>query len=109
METKLLNQQKFTHFPGEMRSHHCGQLRQDHIGQKVQLSGWVNKSRDLGGLYFIDIRDKYGVTQLNFENFTGDLGLVKDAGIESLFKLKELCESGLLQHKMTICQQVESR
>ncbi len=73
---------------GLMRSHNLGELRASHIGSKVTLCGWVNKNRDLGGLTFIDLRDKFGVTQLNFTNFKGDLDLLKKCHLESVIMIK---------------------
>lgn len=48
------------------RTHTCGELNLNDLGKEVILAGWVQKSRDLGGMTFIDIRDRYGLTQLLF-------------------------------------------
>ena len=49
-----------------LRTHTCGELTLADLGKEISLCGWVQKSRDLGGMTFVDIRDRYGITQLAF-------------------------------------------
>ena len=50
-----------------MRSQYCGHIRKEHVGESIQLCGWVNRRRDLGGLIFIDLRDREGLVQVVFD------------------------------------------
>ena len=60
------------------RTHTCGELKIENVGKNVSLSGWVKKSRELGGMTFVDLRDRYGVTQLVF-NMESNEALCKSA------------------------------
>jgi aspartyl-tRNA synthetase len=72
-----------------LRTHTCGELNISHLGQTVTLCGWVQKSRDLGGTTFIDIRDRYGLTQLvlNTDTDTAIRDLAKSLGREFVVKV----------------------
>ncbi len=75
-----------------LRTHTCGELNISHLGKYVTLCGWVQKSRDLGGMTFIDVRDRYGLTQLVF-NPDSDAALrdkTRELGREFVIKVSGL-------------------
>ncbi len=61
------------------RSHNCGELRAAHKGQEVTLSGWVHKTRDKGFVIWVDLRDRYGITQLVFDEERSQAELIQTA------------------------------
>lgn len=62
-----------------LRSHTCGELRIEHAGTEVVLSGWVQRTRDKGGLLWIDLRDRYGITQLTFDESKSNAEVIETA------------------------------
>ncbi len=68
------------------RTHTCGELTLDNLDQEVSLNGWISKSRDLGGLIFIDLRDRYGITQIVFNenNNKQEFEVAKKLGLEDV-------------------------
>jgi aspartyl-tRNA synthetase len=70
------------------RSQTCGELRADHIGQEVTLAGWVHRRRDHGPLIFIDLRDRYGITQVVFDSARADVhAIAKEARSEYVLQI----------------------
>jgi len=73
------------------RSHTCGELRSSHINKEVTLSGWVQKTRDKGFVVWVDLRDRYGITQLVFDEERSDpeiLEKARDLGREFVLQVK---------------------
>ena len=62
-----------------LRTHLCGALRAEHAGQTVQLGGWVHRSRNLGGIVFVDLRDRAGIVQISFAPGVADAEAMSQA------------------------------
>ena len=67
------------------RTHNCGELTAENVGQTVILNGWVDAYRDFGGLVFIDLRDRYGITQVVFEPDQGEALIAAARDLRSEF------------------------
>ena len=68
---------------GLKRTHRCTEISTANIGENVTLMGWVQKSRNKGGIIFVDLRDRSGIVQLIFEN-----GSIDEKGFEKATKLR---------------------
>ena len=78
------------------RSHSCGELRASHINSEVTLAGWVQKSRDKGFMIWVDLRDRYGITQLIFDE--------ERTPAEMMEKAKSLGREFVIQVKGTVIE-----
>ena len=80
------------------RSHNCGELNASHINTEVTLAGWVQKSRDKGFMIWVDLRDRYGITQLIFDEQRTDKAVIE--------KVKSLGREFVIQIKGTVIERV---
>ena len=72
---------------GMKRTHYCGQILPETLGEQVVVAGWAQKTRDLGNLIFIDLRDRSGIVQLAFDDATDRAIFEKAAGVRAEFVL----------------------
>ena len=107
------------------RTHTCGELKAANAGEKVVLNGWVDRRRDLGGVIFIGLRDRYGVTQVVFEpehnqeahQFGKELrnefvvsveGTVRERPIDQVNKEMTTGEIDVIVYKLVILNEAET-
>ena len=81
------------------RSHTCGELRASHIEQSVTLSGWISKVRDKGFVVWIDLRDRYGITQLVFDEERTDKTL-----LEQITEIENATRKPVLRNAKSKCE-----
>ena len=67
------------------RTNYCGEFRMAHVGQTASVCGWVQSQRDLGGLIFVDLRDRTGLVQLSFDDSTAKDIFEKASSLRSEF------------------------
>ena len=78
------------------RSHNCGELNASHINTEVTLAGWVQKSRDKGFMIWVDLRDRYGITQLIFDEQRTNKAVIEKAkslGLTPLAYIKSYADA----------------
>ena len=91
------------------RTHTCGELRPEHQGILVTLAGWVQRKRELGGMTFVDLRDRYGITQLIFDEHTSAeiLDNLKKLGREYVIQAKGLVRERSSKNKNIVTGDIE--
>lgn len=91
------------------RTNTCGELRMEHCGKEVTLAGWVQKVRDLGAMTFVDLRDRYGITQLVVdENTSAEIrDLVNGLGREFVIQVKGIVRERASKNKNIATGEVE--
>lgn len=74
----------------EYRTHTCQELRAQDAGQKVKLSGWIHRKRNLGNLCFVDLRDHYGITQCVVDSSSEIFAKLENIRVESVITIDGL-------------------
>lgn len=93
-----------------LRTHTCGELRISHVGQQVQLAGWVQRLRDKGSILWVDLRDRYGITQLFFEEGSTAATLMasaKSVGREYVIQIKGVVAERLSKNDKLATGEIE--